>query len=374
MKSLLLFTFLFLLLAPALGQRNIYWVTRKMYYREILTQSPREMNHIHNFEKYHIKSITNTTHYKGSSHTTESQYNETGKITKTIVSYSKGQNIREYIYNENDQLIKEIYTSEKGVTTGEFTFNEQGLISSSSYTNAKGKKSNTTWKYNDKGQYMEVTAIDMQGKYKRSVYAYDDDGKLLEHQLFTKNTDNPTYVLSYTYYENGDKKSIRYQEKGKEKYVWNYECKPEGELVGSEKKDQSTICIQEEYDENGNRVIWNRELNDKGILVKTQTILDKDSIVISRRMYNNSDVLTSEYIRYENGSGVTKTFDKKGNVVTTRTSDYNDEGMLTKMEYHYKKYHQLHLYSYEGELLSTNVRITKNKTFVDIYEYEFYGE
>ena len=112
-------------------------------------------------------------------------------------------------------------------------------------------------------------------------------------------------------------------------------------------------------------------MTEKGNLVKTQTILNTDSVVICKRTYNNSDQLTSEFIKND-GNSIRTYFDKNGEVASTSSIYYNADGKIIKSLDESKHYNKLILYNYEGDLIVSSVNAKGRHTSIAMYEYEFY--
>lgn len=165
-------------------------------------------------------------------------------------------------------------------------------------------------------------------------------------------------------------------------------------------KAASTICIKEELDKNGNRVVWERTFNDKGKLTKVQKVFRIDSTIISKKVFNSDDRLTSEttykyfdghkqteiegviypkngksFTNYKkinkfNGS-FTKYYNEKGEV--DRTSEYlvNFDGQVVKSE-DSGKWGNTFLYYYKNGLKISEVMIFRKSTTVNEFVYSFY--
>jgi len=269
-------------------------------------------------------------------------------------------------------LLKVSYETTNGTFLEEYTYDKKSQKIKTVRTNNKGQESITTTKWTSRGQIAEREYYGYKGDYRGSVCQYDVAGNLTLLKVYTKNKVVPTYSMEYTFYEDGSKKSTTFTKKGKVRYVWTFDCKPEGELLGVKKKDESTICINEELDADGNRVVWKRTFDEKGGLIKTKMVINPDSIVISKMIYNHNDRLLSEYQRHEDGSRATTNYDKRGKISSLEQYFYNDDENLTKHSKESKGYSFMHLYSYSGPLRTSQVRVYKRSTYIDEYQYTFY--
>jgi hypothetical protein len=222
------------------------------------------------------------------------------------------------------------------------------------------------------GLLVETEYIDEKGRYSGSKKQYNQDGLLTRHFRFDKSRTEATHELIYTYYEGASKKSIVYNEKGKFKYEWNYDCKEEGELVNIKSKDKTTICIKEEVDASGNTIMWNREFNEDGKLIKTKEVRSPDKLLVSKEIFNQEDRLLSKSYVKESGGFLKESYDKKGEVYSKRESFLNKDGKLIKSDYKSKGFNYTNIYSYEGDLQSTNSRISKRRITLDQFQYDYY--
>jgi YD repeat-containing protein len=292
--------------------------------------------------------------------------------SKTTTHYSKGFNnsYKEY-FDEEGYMTKKEYINSKSGTVTNITYNGDHKITSIVTQNNKSEKWTTTMNY-ENDLMVETENIDEKGNYSGTKKEYNEEGLLLRHLLFKKSRTEPTHELIYTYYEGGSKKNIIYKEKGKYKYEWNFDCKEEGELVNVKTKDQSTICIKEEVDKDGNTIIWNREFSEDGTLIKTKEVRSVENVLISRETFNQEDRLLSKSIMKESGGFLREGYNKKGEVSSRRETFTNNSGKLIKSEYTSKGLNYTYIYSYEGDLWSTNSRISKRRITVDQYQYEYY--
>ncbi len=292
--------------------------------------------------------------------------------SKTTTHYSKNfNNAYKEFYNENGKLIRKEYITSKFETVTLLSYDSDNNITEVITKNNKGEKWVSNTKY-ENGLAVEVENIDEKGKYSGTKREYNEAGLITRHLRFEKSRTEPTHELIYTYYEGGSKKNIIYNEKGKFKYVWNFDCKEEGELVNIKSKDKSTICIKEEVDPTGNKIIWNREFDESGKLIKTKEVRSANDRLITREIFNQADRLLTKTFMKENGGFCTESYDKKGEVASKRESFLNKDGKLIRSKYTSKGFNYTNIYSYEGDLQSTNSRISKRRITVNQFEYEYY--
>jgi len=292
--------------------------------------------------------------------------------SRTITSYSGGKQYKSLQNFDTEGRIIEIKrTNKTKVNTINYTYDTNGNIIKILTTNPKQQHWPSVFKYDDKGRLIERESYNYKGEYNGIKMTYNLFDKISLQEIFEKDKSKPTKSLEHTFYDGGEKKSTIYKEKGVIKYVWNYDCKPEGELLNVKHKDLSTICIKEEIDPNGNRIVWNREFNQKGELTKTKTTFKSDSIWVRMDTYNQAGKLIKESFKTEQGSK-TINYDKKGNVYSAFEFIYNGHKQMIKQAYKWKNTWNITLYHYTNDLKMSEVRVQKHSTFVDEYNYDFY--
>ncbi|WP_066757397.1 hypothetical protein [Crocinitomix algicola] len=321
------------------------------------------------------------------------------------IRYHKAKPIRTIEYFDKDGKVtkREFINLKKETSESVYEYDQEDRLKTVVYINSKGKEGRINYQYNAEGKLTEKSRVNIKGEYFGTTYQYNTEGKLTEHCIYQKTKEVPIKKLVYTYYPNGDKKTTVYYKKGKLKYSWKYDCKPEGELVGVKNKDQVTICVSEEFDELGNRVVWDRRFDEDGKLKKIKTVYNADSLVLNRQIYteNGTKIVYDEVFSYDE-EGVllgaeTTSYDKKGNAylsgrkVNTEEDGYvqerfdskgkltsyysykvNNEGLVQKMQRHSGRYRYTYLYNYDDGLKTSEVRIYRNSTYVDEIFYSFY--
>lgn len=374
MKQLLLFIALTSVHLFSYSQRNIRLETGgafKTFYNE---QFAPELYKDEIVAEHKIREIATTTYSKKSSHTSNLTFDEDGRLVQTETKGKKYYSTGTFVYNENGDLAKTEHQTSKGTSSVQYSYDSEGRKVKTVFNNFKGEETIYTRKYTSRGSVAEEMRYYSKKKFVGHTYQYDASGNLTFHKVYNeKNQTEPLHVLEYAYWEDGSKKTTTYRKKGKVKYVWNFDCKPEGELLGVKKKDESMICILEELDVDGNRVVWKREFDEKGNLIKTKTVYGSDSLALSRMIYDSDDRLIYEYQTAENGNKYRVSYDKKGNVSRRTDWEYNSDQKLTKVMRSDKKgTSQLMLYSYEGDLETTEVRVYKRSTYIKETDYTFY--
>ena len=237
--------------------------------------------------------------------------------------------------------------------------------------NTKGEKWLSNYSYNENGQLIERITVDRKGKYNCVKIKYNSEGNIVLKEIYKTDKVNPIKSLAYKFYEDGSKESTTFVEKGKVKYVWHFDCKFEGELLNVKTKDKSTICIKEEIDPNGNRIVWTREFNEKGALTKTKTTFKNDSVWVKTEVFTENDLLLNKRVLKSDG-GFTSIQYKKGKQISTYETFMNKNDQRIKSVSTRKKTRSTHLYQYINTIKTLEVSMYNRQTYVDEFTYTFY--
>lgn len=284
------------------------------------------------------------------------------KKTKTVETYNGFGNILTYDhYNKKgDHTIAYAYT-----------YDSQQRPVFLKYRYGK-KESWSSVEYDASGMLKRTRGYSTNGDFFGREEFKREDGKMLAITIWEKDSLSPYKRLDYEYYEDGSLKTIRYFFKSKLKYTWSYDCKPEGELLGVKQKDSTTICIKEEYDSNGNRVVWKQEFNRKGDLVKTKMVFDKDSTLFLIESYSAHATLQSQHTFFKDGGDLYFSYDKKGKVHYTSESIYNTHKQLVKRSTAYGRQFSNTWYAYEGDLIKSHTFMNRHQTSFSEYSYTYF--
>jgi len=334
------------------SQKNMYRITKGSfsnwgsvyYYTDYQLQTILEEKE--NLKKNNVKLRTVTYYNKGEPYHATQTFNADGRLTQIIHFIHDKENSIDYSYDSKGNVVKIITT------------------------NSKHQKRTSTYTYNDKNKLLTRESYNFKGEYSGRKITYNKFDKVSQEEVYKKDKLNPVRSIVHTFYEGGEKKTSVYKEKGKVKYEWKYDCKPEGELLNVKQKDQATICIKEDVDADGNRIVWNREFNEKGELTKTKTVYKQDSIWVRTDTYNQNEILTQE--SYKTPNGQKRMSYKKGKVYSMSEFIYNDQKQLTKQLSSWKKSWNVSLYHYVNDLKISEVRVHKRSTYVEEINYEFY--
>lgn len=321
-----------------------------------------------------------------------------------IIRYVKGEpSVTKRYFDKEGRIIREERKTKKGLASLVCTYDDRGNLTERSGINTKGQEFKTSYTFNSQNKITAWQRVDYKGEYAAGEMEFDSSGKLLWHKIYEKNREVPVRELVYSYYENGDRKTTSYFEKGKLKHSWNYDCKPEGELIGVKTKDETTICKTEEIDSSGNRVTWERKFNEKGELTKVKMVHSSDSLVLSKQIYSGADKLVSEttyaysdegkstgykvlafdkhgksYLSSDTtidefGTRKTKAYNKKGEITYTDLRVKNGSGKTIKLQHSQGRGFYTNLYNYNEEsMIQSEVRMQRKRTYVTEYNYTFY--
>ncbi len=251
-------------------------------------------------------------------------------------------------------------------------YDDQGNLANLVSSNSKNKTWKTNYTYNTNNILIARDSYNPKGEYFGIKKTYNTDQKLTLQEIFEKDKKTPVKKLAHTYYENGQKKTTTYTEKGKIKYVWNFDCKDEGELLNVKNKNKSTICLKEEIDADGNRVLWERIFNEKGNLTKRKSVFSPDSTLIQVQTFNEDDRLLYEYFTKENGGKKNIGYNKSGQIASETETFINPDKQIIKSTKKAKKWGYTKLYHYTDQMKVSSVSIYDKRTLVDEYIYTFF--
>ena len=280
-------------------------------------------------------------------------YNGRNKIIKS----------QQLIFNDSGKVLSYISMNRRGIITKKdsFIYDTNGNLICEIEYRRKGKmlKRKTAIKYNSEGKATEI-----------DYFRYN---KKMVERLTSR------YITNYN--ESGTKKETRYYNgKGKLKYIWDFECNPEGAPVSTILKDTTKICVKYDYQEDGSKI---------KILIFTD---GKDRITKTIEKYNSQGKLT-EYANYNRKNKIirkyTYTYDNNNN--NTSYTEYKRQGKKTKrqniMEYDERnllktlhtyrntKLKSKYFYEYDDNGLKTESLLFKNNQHANKlfqYNYEFY--
>ena len=331
------------------------------------------------YRSNHVKSLKQIDYFESNKNQPSysiTDYDSEGR-KKAFIRFTKDDSISqksEFKYHVNGKISTIKITNYKGeIATQNFEYDKNTNVTSISYTNYKHQSMTSSLKYNEFDKLIFREDVDMKGNYLAYKIGYNLKGKLTSKSIFEKDSINPKKLLLYDYYENGDDKTITYYIKGKLKYAWHYDCKPEGELINIKNKDNSTICIKEEHDSTGNRILWERTFDEKGHLVKKKYTYSKDSTLLSTQYFNNSD----DYLYFERktkteGGHIEILYNRNGTQQIWSESFLNKNRKLTKCQYLTGKQKTISLYHYEGDLKTSSIDINRHGKTVTEFIYTFY--
>jgi hypothetical protein len=294
--------------------------------------------------------------------------------SRTIVHFSGDKQTKSVeTYDHNGNILTYDHFNIKGDHTISYTYTYDPKQRPVFYTYRYGKKQ--SWsrvEYDASGSLKRSRGYNSKGDFFGREEFKREDGKMLAITIWEKDSLSPYKRLDYEYYEDGSLKTIRYFFKSKLKYTWSYDCKPEGELLGVKQKDSTTICIKEEYDSKGNRVVWKQEFNRKGDLVKTKRVYEQDSILVLIESFDAEERLRSQTTFFKDGGELYLTFDKKGEVQYSSESIYNLNKQLAKKSTSFGRYFSNTWYSYEGDLIKSSTVMNKQHTSFSEYTYSYF--
>ncbi len=139
------------------------------------------------------------------------------------------------------------------------------------------------------------------------------------------------------YFDNNNHltKSERYVN-GKLKNIWNYDCKPEGEIIKNKKIEEKSVCKWNENNSNGYYIVFHRT-TDKEKSYLNKSYYTKDSIFYKSEQFLNDTIKVYEYEKNDFYT-ISKTFNKKGDLRYENIQLYTESKLLKSNYYtNYKR-------------------------------------
>ncbi len=238
------------------------------------------------------------------------------------VGYDKKGNCITYMNSKNNGKLKNNLA---------YQYAANYMVLSTIFMDSKGKEVKIiSNKYDDRGNRIEEILI-KKGKQKAKTISKFDSTRVLESYYYKNGKPDFKRKWVYTYYPDKSKKSsVIYNANGKIIYTWNYECKPEGELI-SKHKDTTLVCEKEEIDTSGNKVIITRKFNEKGKPYKIVYTYNKDDKLIQIATYHDNDLLSYKY-KYRKETGDIEEFayyNHKGKETYRNINNYDENNNVT---------------------------------------------
>jgi hypothetical protein len=234
---------------------------------------------------------------------------------------------------ENSKLIYTIgFLRRMKIHKQEYDFDNSDRLTESRLFNKKGRmlmKQNYTY---FTGHQLLMHQKENKGKPEsKTLYIYAQDSTLtkVDHFRFSKSSEKLFSSYHYAYYPDKKPKTTLYYKKNKLKHTWNYDCDPRGKIV---KKDTTLICMKEDRDLTGRKVItlhytdskkkeiktvnYYRQSNGKDVFSETQryTLKKGKEIPLYKIHYPDS---VEPFLRQQ-------FYDKTGKLVTESLSEYYD--------------------------------------------------
>ena len=141
-----------------------------------------------------------------------------------------------------------------------------------------------------------------------------------------------------TYFDDKQKKqTILYKPNDKVKYIWDYQCKEEGQEINKH-KDTTRVCKTKSMDFDGITTTVEQSVNEKGDITKYVTKTNRNNKVIYYAVYRGSDEVLNyenEYVYDESGDALLGYVSKnytKGDLRSKYDRRYDLDGNVLKSE------------------------------------------
>lgn len=203
-------------------------------------------------------------------------------------------------------------------------------IETSRFTNRKGKTEEFK-KVFENGRVILDERFEKGKLVSRTENTYLNKN-LVNAQLLHK---GKKYEMRYTFNEDNKLTRSEFYKKGKLNQSWVYECKPEGQILASNKTELiSSKCEYREESADGSYSVFTRTISEGKPYLTKQTY-SKDSIKISEERFFKDSILTYRST-LKIGETNTEYFNKKGKLTGGRKSIYNNE-TKTNQDYVYRR-------------------------------------
>lgn len=294
-KLIFLFTVLFM--AFNLQAQYVYQFDQIYFNYNYLSKSDKQKI-INN----HVKEMTEVNSGKKEKTSKKYEFDSSGELSKlTIYHWSFGKLHKQYIYSSihSKQMPDYIILNGKGeeILKEVYTYNNDTLLT----------------------EELEYKKGEL---FSKILYKYDSS-RVTESEYYKKNMDKPMEKWIYEYYPNHSKKSSTLFKYGKIKYVWNYECKEEGELI-KKHKDTTIVCEKTAFDKDSNKTVTSRQFNQRGKPYKNVYVYNKANKLIESRHYNHKDILRNSLVQNpDNSSNIWYYYDSHGKERLRHEKIYN---------------------------------------------------
>jgi hypothetical protein len=249
-------------------------------------------------------------------------------------------------------------------------------------------------------EFLKEASSSKKNKIKgRSQYFWNEQGVLDSMHYFSKRKALPSNTIHY-YYKNNKLAETKTYEKGKLTTIRKYDCTPLGEI--QKKVKQTKICVNTEFDADGNKITVNEYTDQKGrtrkwkttYIGKSDVVFRKERFDFKNRKTYLEEITPEKHIRiYYRNRGVRKGkedykgiwyYDSKKNVTkrerynkgklsTTKVYSYDSNGQLTSQKNLDKKGKEYYNISYEYNSIGLKIkeiRKNKKKIYTSTFKYE----
>ena len=139
------------------------------------------------------------------------------------------------------------------------------------------------------------------------------------------------HEMKYTFNEENKLTKTEYYKKGKLKQTWNYECKPEGQILASVKHEMiSSKCEYREESADGSYATFTRTIIEGEPRLHKETF-SKDSVKIKEEKFIKDSILT--YFWSNVNDVETKEYYKKGRLKNSEINTYNKDLRLSEKKF-----------------------------------------
>ncbi len=288
--------------------------------------------------------VENSYAKKSKKKTTTVDFNQAGKKT----SEDWGKTWSQFIY-EQDTILTKIERKEKRKITSIYYEYENGKLSKRSIDKNGKRKEELTISYTQ-GDRVAMSEMKKGRNLQRSY-------KILNEYTSEAKLSRSIYLVN-----------------NKIDKTWNYDCKPEGEIMASKSDDYSSICKYASENNDGSYIDYFRII-EGGKPYLRANYFTVDSVFYLSKKYEKDTVLISEWSKQNNVEQWTN-YSSKGKFRSQTTHKFNEAGYYLGSEYlgknrkpHFRTTYTLN----DNNTLSTMTHYSKGKLYnTAVYTYNFY--
>ena len=183
-------------------------------------------------------------------------YNEYNLPIKEISHREDMDRVTEFEYDETGTVTKQIVTIDGETSSYSYVYNDIGEYETATYEGSDGSGFAWRYEYNEKGYKITETYVYQGEDLYACIYTYDEDDNIIKMDFKSGDEVINTLDITYTFDENGyiTKKVCNYSDGVEEILEYAYDEQGRRIRCVFEAHDDSVTTFNTTYDENGNVV------------------------------------------------------------------------------------------------------------------------